>query len=94
MEIERAIRRAYFRLGPGRTGCTLFQVPIRFHGREILTAGLTRILRRAGYEVHSWIIDDPDEMQTVVNWGVKGLISDRPDAATEFRDRATTSRAV
>jgi glycerophosphoryl diester phosphodiesterase len=84
VEIERAIRRAYFRLGPGRTGCTLFQVPIRFHGREILTAGLTRILRRAGYEVHSWIIDDPDEMRRVSEWGVTGVISDRPDMAVAF----------
>ena len=90
LEIERAIRRAYFRLGPGRTGCTLFQVPIRFHGRDILTAALTGILRRGGYDVHSWIIDDPEEMQTVVNWGVRGLISDRPDAATKFRDKALT----
>ena len=85
-EIERAIRRAYFQLGPGRTGCTLFQVPIRFHGREILTAGLTRRLRRAGYEVHSWIIDEPDEMRRLADWGVTGLISDRPDAAIQFRD--------
>jgi glycerophosphoryl diester phosphodiesterase len=83
-EIERAIRRAYFRLGPGRPGCALFQVPIRFHGRQVLTAGLTRTLRRAGYDVHSWIIDDPDEMLRVTAWGVTGLISDRPDLATEF----------
>jgi glycerophosphoryl diester phosphodiesterase len=80
-EIERAIRRAYFGLGPGRTGAALFQIPIRFHGREILTERLTRTLHRAGYVVHSWIIDEPEEMHRVTGWGVTGLISDRPDTA-------------
>ena len=83
-EIERAIKRAYLWLGPGRAGCTLFQVPIRFHGRDVLSRRLTRTLRRAGYVVHSWIIDDPEEMRRLADWGVTGLISDRPDVAMTF----------
>ena len=83
-EIEQAIKRASFGLGPGRPGCALFQVPLRFHGREILTPNLTRRLRRAGFVVHSWLIDDPTEMQQLIDWGVTGLISDRPDTAVEY----------
>lgn len=78
-EIEQAVKRSYFGLGPGRTGCALFQVPLRFHGREILTARLTRRLRRSGFVVHSWIIDEVEDMRRVIDWGVTGLISDRPD---------------
>jgi glycerophosphoryl diester phosphodiesterase len=90
-EIERAIKRAYLFLGPGLgprpAGPTIFQVPIRFHGRDVLSRRLTRTLRRAGYVVHSWIIDDPEEMRRLADWGVTGLISDRPDTATRFRDQ-------
>ncbi len=82
-EIEQAIKRAYFGLGPGRPGCAIFQVPLRFHGRDILTERLTRRLRRAGFAVHSWVIDETDDMRRLIHWGVTGLISDRPDIAVE-----------
>ena len=36
---------------------------------------------RAGIAVHSWVIDEIADIRTVVEWGVTGVISDRPEVA-------------
>jgi glycerophosphoryl diester phosphodiesterase len=55
------------------------QVPRR-HGRvRVVDAALLRYARRAGIEVHVWTIDSPAEMAELLDLGVDGLVSDRPD---------------
>jgi glycerophosphoryl diester phosphodiesterase len=81
LEVQSAIRRAWFRLGPRPTGFAVFQVPVRLKGRTILTRAFARAARRADYPVQAWVVDDPAEMRTLLEWGVTGLISDRPDLA-------------
>jgi glycerophosphoryl diester phosphodiesterase len=80
-EVQAALRRSYFLLRPRRTGFQLFQVPVRLKGRQVLTRHFVRVLHRAGIPVQAWIVDELDEMQRLVEWGVTGLISDRPDRA-------------
>ncbi|GIW00167.1 glycerophosphodiester phosphodiesterase family protein [Roseiflexus sp.] len=37
------------------------------------------IVRRAGYRVHVWTVNDPDEMRRFLRVGVDGIITDTPD---------------
>lgn len=66
--------------GRGRHGSAVaVQVPVRFHRLPLLTSGLLRAARRAGLEVQVWTIDDPQEMRRLLDLGVDGIMTDRPD---------------
>jgi len=92
-EVQSALRRSYLWLTPRQSGFDLFQVPVRLRGQPILTRALVKTARRAGIPMHAWIVDDRDEMERLIGWGVTGLISDRPDTAVEvarrLRDRVS-----
>jgi glycerophosphoryl diester phosphodiesterase len=81
LEVHAAVRRAWFWLSPRPTSARLFQMPFHYEGRQIIRRRLARAVRRVGMPVHAWVIDDPAEMRTLVEWGVTGLITDRPDLA-------------
>jgi glycerophosphoryl diester phosphodiesterase len=89
-EIVSALRRSTFWLRPRRPAFQLVQAPLRLRGRQILTRTFVRRLRRASLPVQAWIVDELDDMRMVLDWGVTGLISDRPDRAVEVvRQRMT-----
>jgi glycerophosphoryl diester phosphodiesterase len=58
----------------------------------VLTRAYVHAARRAGIPVHSWIVDRPEDLQTMIDWGVTGLISDRPDLAVEAARLANAAR--
>ena len=55
------------------------QIPHRRGPLMVLTPGLVRRAHSAGKHVHSWTIDDPDEMIELLDRGVDGLMTDRTD---------------
>lgn len=60
-------------------GAVAAQIPLRMGRFRLLTDGFVRAAHRAGLEIHAWTINDPDEMTRLLDIGVDGIITDRPD---------------
>lgn len=70
-----------------------YQVPVRHRiGPFLITVVTPRFIRdahRVGAQVHVWTIDDPDVMRSLLDQGVDGIVSDRPDLLRDvLRERA------
>lgn len=61
----------------GRYQC--LQVPERQGPVRIVTRRFLQRCRRAGLQVHVWTVNDPAEMERLLDLGVDGLVSDRGD---------------
>lgn len=57
----------------------LAQLPRRFGPLTVVDARLVATAHAAGREVHVWTVDDPGQMHELLEMGVDGLLSDRPD---------------
>ena len=55
------------------------QVPQESQGINVMTAQFVRASHRRNIRVEPWTIDDPELMKTYIDWGVDGIITDRPD---------------
>lgn len=79
-ELRRFYRR--HRLGLGRffpPRADVVQVPEVWEGRRIVTRRFVADLAARGIPVHVWTVDDPDDMRRLLDWGVEGVLTDRPD---------------
>jgi glycerophosphoryl diester phosphodiesterase len=80
-EARFALYRSYFRIVPSDPEYWVFQVPYRFHGRRRFRRAFVETVGRINLPVQQWVVDDADDMRRLIDWGVNGLISDRPDLA-------------
>lgn len=62
-----------------RTSADAAQVPVSFSRVTIVNRRFLRTAHRAGLEVHVWTIDEPAQMRRLLDLGVDGLMTDRPD---------------
>lgn len=79
-ELRRYYRR--YRLGLARFSpprADVVQVPEEWGGRRILTRRFVRHLQRRRIPVHVWTVNDPADMHRLLDWGVDGMVTDRPD---------------
>ncbi len=60
-------------------GGDLAQLPVRFAGLPVVDATTLRAAHGAGLEMHVWTIDRASDMHRLLDLGVDGLMTDRPD---------------
>lgn len=74
-------------LGAMPGGGQVFQVPLRHAlgpmSIDIVTPKNIERIHRAGRKIHVWTIDDPTTMHRLLDWGVDGIVTDRPDLLKE-----------
>lgn len=61
-----------------------FQVPVESGGIPVVTRSFVGAAHRRNVQVHVWTINDPDEMRRLLDMGVDGIMTDRPDLLLEI----------
>jgi len=56
-----------------------FQMPEAHNGRQVLTPRMLAELHARNVAVHVWTIDEVADMRRLLEWGVDGIVTDRPD---------------
>ncbi|WP_209753617.1 MULTISPECIES: glycerophosphodiester phosphodiesterase [unclassified Arthrobacter] len=60
-------------------GVHALQVPVSYGGIRVVTPAFVRRAHRHGLQVHVWTINDPAEMDRLLDLGVDGIVTDRAD---------------
>lgn len=80
-ECRLAIYASRLRIPPHWAAYRAFQVPERSGGTRIVSRQFVRAAHAAGVAVQVWTVDEPEDIERLLSWGVDGIISDRPDVA-------------
>jgi glycerophosphoryl diester phosphodiesterase len=64
-----------------KTPMDVLQVPEYSGSIHVVTTGLLRRCHKRGIQVHVWTVNDAESMQRLLEIGVDGIITDRPDVA-------------
>jgi glycerophosphoryl diester phosphodiesterase len=83
MEVRIALYRSWCFLSPGRVPYQAFQVPETTDTTRVVSPRFVKLAHKAGLIVQVWTVDEPDDIRRLLNWGVDGIISDRPDVAAQ-----------
>jgi len=68
-------------------GAVCLQVPERRRGLRVLTPAFVEAAHRRGMQVHVWTVDTPADINRLLDAGVDGLITDRPDVLREVLEQ-------
>jgi glycerophosphoryl diester phosphodiesterase len=68
------------------------QVPYYYGGSTVPTPGFVAAARRKNFKLHVWTINDDARMRELIELGVDGIVTDRPDRLLALRSRTGTSR--
>lgn len=63
------------------------QVPQESSGITVMTEGFVRAAHARNLSVEPWTINDEETMRKFIEWGVDGIITDRPDLMMEVLGR-------
>ncbi len=75
-------------VSPPRPVALALQLPERWHGLPVLRPRVVRSAHALGLQVHAWTIDDPSDMRRLLDMGLDGIVTDRPDRLLTLLGRA------
>jgi glycerophosphoryl diester phosphodiesterase len=55
------------------------QLPAELNGTKVITKSLVNVSKRLNLNVDVWTVNDPNTMRELMQMGVSGIITDRPD---------------
>jgi glycerophosphoryl diester phosphodiesterase len=82
-EVRLALYRSWINLSPGRTPYQAFQVPEVSGSTRVVSPRFVKLAHKAGIVVQVWTVDEPGDIRRLLDWGVDGIITDRPDTAVK-----------
>ncbi|SDO06359.1 glycerophosphoryl diester phosphodiesterase [Klenkia soli] len=68
-----------------QAGCA--QVPLHLGGRPLVDERFLAAAHERSLQVHVWTVDDPDEVDRLLDLGVDGILTDRPTMLREVYTR-------
>lgn len=89
-EVLRLLRapRLFDRARLPEAGVVAAQVPVASRGVPLVTRRFIESAHTRGIEVHVWTVNEATEMRRLLDLGVDGIITDRPDVLRSvYRDR-------
>lgn len=66
------------------------QVPEYFGGMEVVSRGFVETAHQLNLQVHVWTVNNPANMQRLLEMGVDGIMTDYPDRLMQLVGRAPT----
>jgi glycerophosphoryl diester phosphodiesterase len=63
---------------------SVLQLPARTRGITVVDRRLVEAAHANGLQVHVWTVNEPGEMAALLDVGVDGIITDRPDLLKEL----------
>jgi glycerophosphoryl diester phosphodiesterase len=63
-----------------------FQVPEHAGRLRVVSRAFVRQVHRQGHVLQVWVVNEREHIRRLLDWGVDGIISDRPDVAVATRD--------
>ena len=93
MEVRLALYRSWVGLSPSRAPYRALQVPETSGVTRVVSPRFVRLAHKAGVVVQVWTVDDPDDIRRLLEWGVDGIITDRPDVAVAIAREWMSTRS-
>jgi glycerophosphoryl diester phosphodiesterase len=93
-EVRLAVYRSILRCPVRHAAYQTYQVPECAEATRIVSPRFIRHAHAAGFKVQVWTVDEDADMRRLLEWGVDGLISNRPDVAVTMRDEFVARRSA
>jgi glycerophosphoryl diester phosphodiesterase len=86
LEVRMAVYRSWIGWPARHVAYGGFQVPELAQGHRIVSPRFLRQAHERGLQVQVWTVDEEADMKRLLQWGVDGLITNRPGAGVRVRD--------